>query len=459
MKFINRRAELDFLERKFSSKTAELVILYGRRRIGKTELLMRFSEDKPAMYFMGRLESREDTIRRFNNLLIDHFKDSRLLNNPLPNWDAVFDYLAEKSEKRMVLIIDEFPLIVERFPELLSVLQDKWDSKMRNSKIFLALSGSSVGMMEKYALDYKSPLYGRRTGQWEVSKMSLPHLLDFFPKYPMEDIVRLYSCIDAIPGYLAKFSPDEGLMDNIRGRILSKGEFLYEEVEILLREEFRDPSNYMSIISSVAGGLNTFNEIYNKTGLDKSLLSKYLHTLERLGIVKRSVPITEGYKGALRSRGALYSLSDNFFDFWFRFVYLNKQELEKGRAVDVMKSSESDLEHYVSGKFESFAAEFVSLGSIGSFEKAGRWWHKESEIDIVALNNKDKRVLFCECKWKEDVDAEKVLSDLREKAKLVDWNKGKRKEEYAVFAKSFRRRAEGAKCLDLKDVEKMLKKR
>jgi AAA+ ATPase superfamily predicted ATPase len=458
MKFINRTEELGFLERKFSSKGPELIIIYGRRRIGKTELLMRFSEAKPAMYFMGRLESREDTIKRFNNLLIEHFKDSRLLNNPLPNWDTIFTYLAENAVKKTILIIDEFPLLVERFPELLSTLQDKWDSELSRSRILLILSGSSVGMMEKYALDYKSPLYGRRTGQWEVSKMSLPHLREFFPEYSMEDIVRLYSCIDAIPGYLSKFSPEEGIMENIRDRMLSKGEFLYEEVEILLREEFRDPSNYMSIISSVAGGLNTFNELYNKTRLDKSLLSKYLHTLERLGIVRRSVPVTESYKGALRSRGALYSLCDNFFDFWFRFVYLNKQELEKGRAADVLKSSERDFEHYVSGKFESFICEIISLGHLGSFERAGRWWHKENEIDIVALNEREKRILFAECKWKDKVDAEKVLGALKEKAKLVDWKSGKRKESFAVFAKSFSKRAEGALCFDLNDMEKILKK-
>ena len=458
MKFINRTEELGFLERKFSSKEPELIIIYGRRRIGKTELLMRFSEAKPAMYFMGRLESREDTIKRFNNLLIEHFKDSRLLNNPLPNWDTIFTYLAENADKKTILIIDEFPLLVERFPELLSTLQDKLDSELSRSRILLILSGSSVGMMEKYALDYKSPLYGRRTGQWEVSKMSLPHLHEFFPKYSMEDIVRLYSCIDAIPGYLSKFSPDEGIMGNIRDRMLSKGEFLYEEVEILLREEFRDPSNYMSIISSVAGGLNTFNELYNKTRLDKSLLSKYLHTLERLGIVRRSVPVTESYKGALRSRGALYSLCDNFFGFWFRFVYLNKQELEKGRAADVLKSSERDFEHYVSGKFESFATELISLGAVGNFDRAGRWWHKENEIDIVALNEDKKRILFCECKWKEGVDAGKVLEELKEKAKLVDWKSGKREESFAVFAKSFKRKTRGAGCFDLKDMEKILKK-
>jgi hypothetical protein len=456
MKFINRKEELTFLEKKYKSKNAELIILYGRRRIGKTELLSKFCEDKRAMYFLGRLESREDTIKRFNNLFIEAFKDNKLLSNPLQNFDNIFDYLPERSTKRATLIIDEFPFIIERFPEMISILQDKWDSKLKNSQIMIILCGSSISMMEKYAINYQSPLYGRRTGQWKLEKLRVFYLLDFFPNYSPKEIIELYSCLDSIPGYLVKFSKDKSLEKNIKEKVLSKGEFLYEEIEVLLREEFRDPSNYMSILSVVSGGLTTFNDIHNRTHLDKSLLSKYLYVLENLGIVEKKIPITESYKSKLKSKGAIYSVKDNFFSFWFRFVYLKKQELEKGNLAVFDRKEFND---YVSLKFEKFIMELIPYLNIIKSGHFGSWWHKDKEIDVVGLNE-HKEILFAECKWQDKVDAEKVLVELKEKSRYVDWNNEKRKEKYAVFAKSFSKkvRQKDVYLFDLKDIEKALKK-
>jgi len=459
--FINRTRELEFLNKKFNSKQAELIILYGRRRIGKTELVLKFCENKEYLYFMGRLESKEDTIKRFNNLLIEKFNDKKLLNSKLQNWDSIFDYITEKSEKRIILMIDEFPFIADRFPEIISIIQDKWDSKLKDSNIMMILLGSSISMMEKYTLDYKSPLYGRRTGQWKIDKMGINHLKEFFPNYKIDNIIRIYSCLDTIPGYLTKFLYDKSPYDNIREKMFSKGEFLYEEIEILLREEFRDPSNYMSILSSIAGGLTTFNDIYNKTNLDKSLLSKYLSVLENLGIIEKIVPVTESYKSKLKAKGALYSLKDNFFDFWFRFVYLNKQELEKENSELVLKNIKNEIEQYVSKKFENFAVELLSIANVKEFNKIGRWWDKEREIDIVALNDSKKEIILGECKWQDNVETMKLLNDLKEKAKYVKWNINKRKDIYILFAKSFDKKVkefEGNEvyCFDLKDMTNML---
>ncbi len=253
---------------------------------------------------------------------------------------------AVSSRKRLIFVIDEFPFIVDKFPEIISVIQDVWDSRLRHTKIMLVFCGSSIGMMKKYALSYKSPLYGRRTGQRKVEKMRVKHLHEFFPKYSMDELLLVYSCIDTIPGYLTKFSPEKPVWKNIEEKILSKGEFLYEEVEILLREEFRDPSNYLSILSSISAGSTTFNEIYNTTQLDKSLLSKYLYVLENLNIIKREFPVTYPFKSAMRGKGAHYSLKDNFFDFYLRFVYPNKQQLESGFSGVVLKEIQSKINPY-----------------------------------------------------------------------------------------------------------------
>ena len=458
MKFINRALELEFLENKHGSDQAELIVLYGRRRIGKTELITHFLKDKKSMYFLGRLESREDTIKRINHLLASHFRDFDVVARPLSDWDQVFDYIAVKSKtEKTVFVFDEFPFLVDKFPELPSVLQDKWDSTLKASKVMLFLSGSSVGMMEKHALSYKSPLYGRRTGQWFLRKLEPKYLASFFPDYSVEDLLLVYSSLDTIPGYLVQFNRNINVWENIKSRVLSKGEFLYEEVEILLREELRDPSNYMSILASIAGGLTTFSEIHSQTGLDRSMLSKYLSVLEKLAIVGKSVPVTEGYKKKLKARGALYSLKDNFFDFWFRFVYPNFSQLETGQTREVLSSIRRDVNPFLGRKFEAFIAESFHL-FFPNLPVVGRWWQKGEEIDVVALNDKTGEILFCECKWQNNVDGSRLLRNLKEKAEHVSWRERGRVEHYCIFAKSFSRLPEDCLSFGLKDIEKILHK-
>jgi len=461
MKFVNRKKELGFLQRKYGSKEAELIVLYGRRRIGKTELLNAFAEGKPTIYFLGRLESKEDTLRRINLLLMETFKDVSLARTQLHRWDDILEYIAKKSKPRLILIIDEFPFVVEKFPELPSTIQDKWDNALKKTEIMLVLCGSSIRMMEKYALDYNGPIYGRRTGQWKVEKLDIIHFKELFPHYSLQDILTVYAVIDTIPGYLAKFDGSLTAWENIEKKMLTKGEFLYEEVEILLREEFRDASNYMSILSAIAGGLSSFNEIYSKTGLDKSLLSKYLFTLDNLGITEKSLPITDSFKEKLKAKGALYSIRDNFFDFWFRFVYPSRPELERARAGEVAGTIKKEFPEYLGKKFEQFSMEILPHLGIFSFTRTGRWWHKEKEIDIVALNEPEKKILFCECKWQENADARRILNELKEKAKSVQWHNKERKEHYAIFAKSFKRKRKepGVFMFDQKDMEKALKQK
>ena len=321
-------------------------------------------------------------------------------------------------------------------------------------------------MMERHALSYKSPLYGRRTGQWMVDKLKVKHLPEFFPNYTLEDLLIVYSCLDTIPGYLTKFSPKKKVWDNIKEKILTKGEFLYEEIEILLREEFRDPSNYMSIISAIAGGMNKFNEIYQFTGLDKSLLSKYLYILEseRLRIIERKFPITSSIKKKIKSKNASYALKDNFFDFWLRFVYPFKQELEEGESDTVLERIKREINAYLGNKFENFVEAVLKETGIFRFTKIGKWWHKDKEMDLVALNEKAKEILFVECKWQSKVNALKIVRELAEKSQYVQWRNKERKESFAIFAKSFSKKInefEGRKvyCFDLRELEKVLKKK
>ncbi len=460
-RFINRKVELDFLRSKYSSDNAELIILYGRRRIGKTELILKFLESHKGMYFLGRLESRNDTLKRFNNMLIEFYKDIEIAKKNLASLDEIFDYIGKKADEKTVLVIDEFPFIIDKFPEIISILQDKWDSTLIKTQLKLIISGSSVSMMEKYALDYKSPLYGRRTGQWQVSKVGMHCLKEFFPKYNVEELLIAFSCLDAIPGYLIKFDDNNNIFDNIRDKILSKGEFLYEEVDILLREELRDPSNYLSILTAIAAGTVSFNEIYLKTQLDKSLLSKYIYVLDKLAIIEKILPVTETYKSKLKAKGALYFIKDNFIKFWIRFVYLNKDMLELGKKDEVINIIKQEFPQYLGAVFEDVVKDTISELVNLKFTNLGRWWHKDKEIDLVALNEQTKDILFVECKWQANVNAEKILAELKEKTQYVEWHNKGRKEHFCIIAKSFKNKIKNTKdCFyyDLKDMEKAFKK-
>lgn len=461
MKFIDREPELAFLEKKYQSATAELIIIYGRRRIGKTHLIHEFLKNKkPALYFLCRLESQVDALRRFNLHLMRTFDDLMLAERPLRDWDAIFDYIAEKAHQRVIIVIDEFPFLIERTPEIVSLLQDHWDSQLHATRVMLILMGSSVSMMEKHTLDYQSPLYGRRTGQWKVGRLHPMYLRQIFPTYSVEELMVTFGCLDTIPGYLVKFDPTVDVWTNIKERILAKGEFLHEEPIILLREELRDPSNYMSILSGIAGGFTTFNEIYQRSGLDKSLLSKYLHVLENLGFVQKLYPVTATIKTRLKGKGR-YKISDNFIDFWFHHVHAHQEMLEQQMQDDVLDLIKRDIHHYLGPKFEDFILRSFHALGIFSATTLGKWWHKNVEIDVVALNERENAIFLGECKWRDNVSAPSELNRLIQKARNVEWNKNTRKEVYGIFARSFSKKVDEFEghpvhCIDLETLAALI---
>ena len=335
------------------------------------------------------------------------------------------------------------------------MLQEAWDERLSRTRIMLVLCGSSIGMMEKHALDYKSPLYGRRTGQWRVTKLQARFLSEFFPKYSAEELVLAYSALDMIPGYLARFDPEKGPWENIREHVLSKGGYFYEEVPILLREELRDPANYLAILSAIAAGANTFERIRTETGLDKSMISKYLHVLEGLGMVVRKTPAMLTYKGTLKTRNKRYGLGDNFVHFWLRYVYPNKQDLEIGRVDEVVSKIREDIKYYLGEKFEELVTESLPWLGFQEYSEAGPWWRKGIEVDVVAISRKEKKVLVGECKWRDNVNAERVLDSLKEKSSSLPIPRGW-KTEYAVFCRSFKKRTDEARCLSLDDVRQRM---
>jgi AAA+ ATPase superfamily predicted ATPase len=456
--FLDRERELGLLRERYQSGRAEFVVIYGRRRVGKTELIDQFIRAcKNGVRLLAREESKALQLSMFAAKLGDFFHDEFLKKTPFADWDGFFEYLSKKIDGRTIIAIDEFPYLIKEDRALPSILQDYWDSKLKKSKIFLVLCGSSISMMESKVLGHRSPLYGRRTGQQLIKPLNFTHILDYIGD--LENAIKFYSVFGGTPAYVMEIDPKKDVFANIVEKILREDSFVYRDVEFVLRQELVEPRYYFSILLSIARGNHRMGLIANDTGLSKSIVNKYLSVLSDLQLVYRIVPITERYSG----KKGLWFLSDNLFDFWFRFVNPHIDDIERGRSDFIISDHiKPYFNEYVGRHFESIVRDFLEEMNIKSllpfrFAKIGKWWHKDREIDVVALNDQKKEILFAECKWQGKVNIEKVLRELKEKAGFVDWKRGRRKEYYAIFAKSFREKIEGKNVLlfDLEDLEKI----
>ncbi|WP_408960627.1 ATP-binding protein [Natrinema sp. 74] len=434
MTFYDRTEELDALDTAFESPSHDFYVVYGRRRVGKTELLKEFCADRPHIYFLAAQEAEDRQREKFVEKVADYF-DDRVPR--IDGWDEALDYLGEKlATERLVVTIDEFPYLVEENDSLPSYLQSFIDEQLQETESMLVLCGSSVNTMESEVLGHESPLYGRRTGQIDVQPFSFRQARDVIA-YDLEDAIRSFAVTGGTPMYLTLFDYDQPLEKNIRTHILSPTAALYNEPEFLLRTELRNPARYMSILEAIATGHTTPNEISGATGIDSGPLSKYLQTLRRLRLIDREVPVTASAKQSKRSR---YQVADEFLRFWFRFVEPNRSSIEEAPDVVYDGTIEPNLPDYVATTFEDVCQEAIweaiRRGELESYSEVGRWWYGEDEIDIVGLAPDANRILFAECKWTSEPVGSALVSQLREKAERVRWGSDTRDEEFALFSKS-----------------------
>jgi AAA+ ATPase superfamily predicted ATPase len=401
LKFANRKQEFGILDRAYNDKGFQFVPVYGRRRVGKTRLVQEFIRNKPALYFMADRLPEADQLRGLGQAVGEHFDDFILKKDGFRSWQQFFEYLREKNPGRLIVAIDEFPYLVNSNPSISSVFQKGIDSCLANTGVFLILTGSSVGMMEKEMLLHKAPLYGRRTGSLEVGEMPFEVLREFFPKLVFDDLLRIWTVAGTMPSYLEQIDPAKDIFSNIRMRILEKGSFLHNEVEFLLREELREPRNYFAILRAVAQGRRRLSEIINDTGFDKSLISRYLEVLQELRLVCKDVPVTE--HNPSKSKQGLYRLRDRFFAFWFRYVFPNRAKLDIGNADFVLSRIRADFEGYVASNYEDVCRE--TCGRLMKEERMrytsiGRWWSRDAEMDVAAFDEEDGTAWYGECKWR-----------------------------------------------------------
>src|SRR3989344_302105 len=292
-------------------------------------------------------------------------------------------------DKNLKIVFDEFPYAVGTNSSLPSILQDHWDNYLNKSKIKLILCGSSISMMESL-LGYKSPLYGRRTSQFLLEPMAFKEASLFYKNLNPEEKIEMYSILGGTPAYILEFDCKKSIKNNINEKILQRDAFLFNEVNFILREELKEPRTYFTILSALALGKTKLSEIINYTGYDKGTCTRYLDILQDLHLIKRIVPITE--KSKEKSRKGRHIISDNFFRFWFKYIFQNLESIQQDRETIVLAKIMNDLNQYISINFEEICRDFLKKKD--EYSLVGSWWEREDEIDIVALNEGNNQILL-----------------------------------------------------------------
>lgn len=443
MRFVDRERELEWLKQRWRVGHTQMLIVYGKRRVGKTALLKQFIRDKPAVYVLADRRPEREQLKEVASRLGAHFGDAFIGRKGFEGWLEAFEYLkvkvsgqATKGGRKLVLALDEYPYLVENNPATSSLFQKGWDETLSHLPLCLILCGSSMAMMESETLAQKAPLYGRRTGDLVVRPLNFSGVRQFLPKrWSFEQCVEVYAVLGGMPGYLHQFDLDADLEKNVRREILTPGTFLFREVDFLLKEELREPRNYLAILRAISQGKRKFGEIINDTGLAKNVLHKYLHVLEDLQLIEREVPVTA--KAPQRSKQSLYGLQDPFVGFWFECVYPYRSDLELGETQPALQHLRQILPHLLGRAYERIAREVIRSSGALPFpiHQIGRWWDPQDEIDLVGLNEEANAILFGEVKWSSKALGTDILQNLRAKAARVQWGRKGRREAFALFGR------------------------
>ena len=440
--FWDRQRELGVLEREYNRKKGSLVVIYGRRRVGKTTLIKEFIRDKPAMYFLADEQLENVQRRRFQGMLSDFVGDPLLARLEAGEWDTLLDLFLQRADfsQKLVLVLDEFQYLAKTTPGYPSIIQRLWDEKAKEMQVMLILCGSLVGMMRRECLDSSSPLYGRRTGQIRLQPLQFVDYLDIF-ETGFNDLVPLYAVTGGVPRYIEMLlGGPQDLVNLLTDYVLEPGSALYDEPRFLLTGEVNETTTYFSVLQAIANGNHKAGHIARALEMPTNRLSVYLQTLQDLNFIERRTPVTAGPQ----SRKGLYHISDLFARFWFRYVFPNQSYLEIGRLSNVQAQLQQTFDsQFVAEVFEECAANYLwRLADQGRLpfvpQRVGRWWHREHEIDLVALNQEgaQSQILLGECKWTHTPVGIDVLKSLYHKAQHVQWNRDTRQEWFILFSRA-----------------------
>ncbi|WFN35801.1 ATP-binding protein [Methanomicrobium antiquum] len=422
--FIDRDEERFVLEEEWSSDGGRLIVLYGRRRLGKTRLLFEFSKGKKGiMYFSEETPVRQQ-IKGLQEECARFLNDSLLSDLKIESWSQLFSYLVKNPpSERSYLIIDEFTYLIKADKSVLSALQKAWDNGLSDSKWCIILSGSILGLMSELALSYTSPIYGRRTRDILLEELPFCHAKDFL-RQNFEDSMKTYFTIGGVPEYLQKASEYDTFDEFAKKELFSKYGYFYREPYFLLSQEFRELKIYQGILRAIANGRTKPSEIASHCGIETRSLYPYLEGMIRLGFVEKESPLLGS------SRNSIYNIKDHMLGFWYRYVYPEKGRIETGS----FRYEDCILSQYFGAQFEKFIRYEIAPLIFPGYD-TGRWWHKGEEIDFIAINKSSKKIVFGECKYgaKSARDAKRILEKLKTKSGLVHAEDGY-EIKYALFA-------------------------
>lgn len=435
--FIGREKELKALDNLYSSDKFEFAVIYGRRRVGKTALINQFIGDKKSIYFMGVESNAKQNLENFSKSIIE-YTSGIAADTSFQSFQAALEYVFKLSEsERLILVIDEYPYVARSSKSLASTLQMLIDKYKDTSKMMLILCGSSMSYMEDNVLAYKAPLYGRRTAQMKILPFDFEESCRYLKNLSGEDKALIYGIVGGTPQYLIQMNDRLSVEDNIKNTYLNPISFLFEEPTNLLKQEVREPAIYTAIITAIATGASRMSEISTKVGEDTNVCTSYIKNLINLGIVQKENPY-----GEKNSRKSIYSIEDNMFRFWYRFVLDNNSVIARGATDLVYKRIEPHLSDYMGKVFEEICKQYLwKLLLSGKcpveFNSLGRWWgndpveKQQTEIDIMGEQDKTT-ALFAECKWTNEKVDLGILETLIKRSRLFTYTD----LHYYLFSKS-----------------------
>ncbi len=435
--FIGREAELNTLHNLYKSDKFEFAVIYGRRRVGKTALINQFICDKRAIYFMGVESNLKQNLENFSKSIMDFSNGFDTLSLFL-SFQSALEYVFKLAEnERIILAIDEYPYVAQSSKSFASTLQFLIDKYKNTSKLMLILCGSSMSFMEDNVLAYKAPLYGRRTAQIKLLPFNFEETCIYLKKMSNIDKAIIYGIVGGTPQYLLQMNDKLRIEDNIKNTFLNPMSFLYEEPTNLLKQEVREPAIYTAIITAIATGSSRMSEISSKVSEDTNVCTNYIKSLINLGIVQKEIPY-----GEKTTRKSVYSIADNMFRFWYRFIPDNNSMIVRGASDLVYKRIEPQISNYMGKIFEEICKQYLwkqllSRNCPIEFKSLGRWWGNDPigkmQVEIDIMGEEDKNTaLFAECKWTNEKVDVGILDTLIKRSDLFDY----KTKYYYLFSKS-----------------------
>lgn len=437
--FYCREEELRTMNRRYQKGRFECIVIYGRRRVGKTALINEFCKDKPTLYFSALNASSQENLEALSKAIYA-CRNPKETSPPVYQSyaDALDAITAMAKERRLIFVIDEYPYLAKAEKSISSRLQHIIDHAWQESRLYFILCGSSMSFMEYQVLGYESPLYGRRTAQFKIQALDYRETSLFHPELSAPDQALLYGITGGIPHYINKLDVGGSLDDAVLENLFDTSAYLFEEPENLLKQELREPAIYNSIISAIAGGASRANDISAKARLESGICAKYLRVLLDLGILKKETPITEK-----PGKKTIYAVGDNFFRFWYRFVPRNMSIISAGKMRQVYEQAVRQYyPDYMGLVFEKMCREYLVRYAENLpilLRECGQWWgtdpkaRKEVQIDIVGAPVEGEAYLIGSCKYRNERVGVDELELLRQYSYV--FQKGQ-KYHYYIFSKS-----------------------